>query len=182
MSALGERVAARAQRLRVIGRDRAERRQADRAEQLHRDVDDPRGEPRVLRRRVGHPHRQQRQERGARAEPDHAGTRRTGRGSSSRACPGSRAAAGRRRSRQGRPSAWAADRSGRPPWPIFPSTAPRSRSSAAGTQGQCRSRHSRARAPGTAPRGRRPRTSPSRAARGRGSIPSACAGAGSAAA
>ena len=58
------------QGLRVVGCDRAERRQPDRPEQLHRDVDDPGGEAAVLRCRVGHPDRQQRQERGAGAEPE----------------------------------------------------------------------------------------------------------------
>ena len=66
----GQRVPAGAQRLGVVGRDRAQRGQADRAEQLDRDVDDPRGQARVPRGRVGHADRQQRQERRARAEPE----------------------------------------------------------------------------------------------------------------
>src|ERR1700728_4066925 len=67
---LGQRVPAGAQRVRVVGCDRSERSQADRAEQLHRHVDDARGKPGVAGSRIGHPHRQQRQERrtGAKSE------------------------------------------------------------------------------------------------------------------
>ena len=47
-----QRIAAGAQRLGAVGRDRAERRQADRSEQLHGYVDDPRRQARVARRCV----------------------------------------------------------------------------------------------------------------------------------
>ena len=67
MVAAGERarepVSAGLERFRVVGCDRAERREADRAEQLHGHVDDPRREPAVALGRVGHAEREQRQER-----------------------------------------------------------------------------------------------------------------------
>ena len=101
---------ARHQRLRVVGRDRAEHRDADRRRDLQRHVDDPRREAGVGVGHVGHRQRHQRQERHARADPEqHERQRARPEGRTSRR-PASRSPRARARSSTARRPASAAAR------------------------------------------------------------------------